>query len=467
MRQSVPAQIGIALAALCALGGLAICVVLLQHHIVVEIGGDPILGGLCEDVGGKSSCDEALQSRWGKVVLGKDDNKTVIPTSMFGFVFFACMASWFIIVGRPSGSRRGLHVLPVIGVAVGAVICAILDAIMWIKLEAPCWLCFYTHVLTWVLLLLTLILWPRAGSAAGPVVVPASGSIETSRKAGQACAAHPPMHLLLAALFLAVATSAAGWGIYQWKLKTAYANEYFARWQRYDKDYAASFAQFMKQPQYDIPILPEDPVRGPADAPHTVVVFTDFQCPFCKALASHLDDQMAEFPGKFRIVFKYFPMNVKCNDYVKSTLHGASCAAAVTAEAARLLGGPEAFWKMHDELFRDPEGFAKNSTDYVKQACEKLKLDHDELWKKINSYGVWDHIRVNGGQGSALDVKATPILFFDGRRMVGWGDRHNWRFLVESPPPAATRPATTTRPVVSAPAMSAPATAPAVTTSPR
>ena len=78
-------------------------------------------------------------------------------------------------------------------------------------------------------------------------------------------------------------------------------------------------------------------------------------------VASTLEQRLTEFPGKFRIVFKYFPMNKTCNDYINNTLHAASCAAAVTAEAARLLGGQEAFWKMHDELFRDPDGFAKKA----------------------------------------------------------------------------------------------------------
>lgn len=478
MRQSVPATIGVVLAALLALTGLAASAVLLQHHIVAEIGGDPILGGVCEDVGGQSSCDEALASKWGKMVLGKGDNKTTIPTAMFGFVFFACMASWYIIVGRASGSRRGLHLLPVLGAALGSLVCIWLDVIMWTRLTAPCWPCFATHVLTWALLLVTLLLWPRRGAVPGPVVVPPGRAVETSYSR-RSEASHPPLHLVLAAMLMAVATSVAGWGVYQSHLKKACADEYFEKWQQYDKDYAANYGKFMAQPQVQIPIMPEDPVRGPADAPHTVVVFTDFQCPYCRLIANMLDERMSEFPGRFRVVFKYFPMNTTCNLYIKNTLHGGSCAAAVTAEAARILGGNEAFWKMHDELFRDPEGFAKSSTEYVRQACENLGIDNDRLWKQIKTYGIWDRIRSNAGQGSALDVKATPTLFFDGRRMAGWGDRHTWRFLVEGPPsetphailatyPAAqTRPSSTSSPAAptttaSAPAATQPATAPAM-----
>lgn len=476
MRQSVPAVIGVVFAALLALTGLAASVVLLQHHIVAEIGGDPILGGLCEDVGGQSSCDEALASKWGKMVLGKGDNKTTIPTAMFGFVFFACMASWYIIVGRASGSRRGLHLLPVLGAALGSLICIWLDVIMWTRLTAPCWPCFVTHVLTWALLLVTLLLWPRQGVVPGPVVVPTGRAVQTSYSR-RSDSPHPPLHLVLAAVLMAVATSVAGWGMYQSRLKRAYSDKYFEKWQAYDKDYAANHKRFMAQPQFEIPIMPEDPVRGPADAPHTVVVFTDFQCPYCRLIADMLDERMKEFPRRFRVVFKHFPMNTTCNDYVNNTLHGASCAAAVTAEAARILGGNEAFWKMHDELFRDPEAFAKGSIEYVKHACEKLGMDNDALWQQIRTHGIWNRIRSNAGQGSALGVKATPTLFFDGRRMGGWGDRHTWRFLVESPasetphaipatyPVAATRPSSTgpSVPAVTTRAASAPATTQAAT----
>src|SRR5690606_20599211 len=141
MRQSVPATIGVFLAAILALSGLVISGILIQHHLVMEIGGDPVLGGLCRDVAGRSTCDEALASRWGTVVIGKDDSRTVIPTAILGFVFFAFMSSWYITVGRPGVSRRGFHMLPVIGAAIGAVVCVVLDVIMWKKLAEPCWLC--------------------------------------------------------------------------------------------------------------------------------------------------------------------------------------------------------------------------------------------------------------------------------------------------------------------------------------
>jgi protein-disulfide isomerase len=460
MRQSGAAKLGVFLAAILALSGLVISGILLQHHLVMSIGGDPLLGGVCKDVSGKSTCDEALASWWGSIALGKGDSRTVIPTAMLGFVFFAFMSAWYVTVGRPSASRRGLHLLPVLGAVIGAVVCVVLDIIMWTKLAEPCWFCLATHVISWALLLLTLLLIPRSGAiAAGPVVAqPAGGRLETSY-GKRAEEAYPPMHLVLAALLLAVAVSLAGWSGYRSRL-------FYARWKDYDKDYAAEYMKFMIQPKLDIPIMPDDPIRGPVDAPHTVVVFSDFQCPFCRVIASMLQERSTEFPNKFRVVFKHFPMNTKCNDYVKNTLHSASCAAAVTAEAARILGGPDMFWKMHDELFRDQAAFARNPEEYVKQACQKLGLSNEEVWKKIKTYAIWEPIRVDEGQGNAVGVNSTPTLFFDGRRMSGWGNRHTWRFLIEGGPVPTTQPAVqiTTSGPTTGPA--APFAAPELTTRP-
>jgi protein-disulfide isomerase len=103
----------------------------------------------------------------------------------------------------------------------------------------------------------------------------------------------------------------------------------------------------------------------------------------------------------------------------------------VTAEAARRVGGNEAFWKMHDELFENPKGFASHGQEFVKEATARIGIDHDELWSNIRTRSIWERIRGNADQGNALEVKATPTLFFDGRRMAKWGDRLIWKYLLE------------------------------------
>jgi protein-disulfide isomerase len=157
------------------------------------------------------------------------------------------------------------------------------------------------------------------------------------------------------------------------------------------------------------------------------VVFTDFQCPYCRGLTELLEDRLREYPRKFRIVFKYFPMNTLCNKHIERTLHSASCATARVAEVTRIVGGEDAFWKMHDALFADPSAF---STEWVKQKAGEIGVDNEEFWTLFKRTSSWEKIYQHVDQGAELGVQGTPAIFFDGRRMTTWGDDHTWKYLL-------------------------------------
>jgi len=111
------------------------------------------------------------------------------------------------------------------------------------------------------------------------------------------------------------------------------------------------------------------------------------------------------------------------------------------------VGGNEAFWKMHDELFDDQKAFARGSQDFVKAATERIGIDHDELWRHIKTRSIWERIHENVEEGHAAGVKGTPTMFIDGRRMNKWGDSNFWRYLLQQEAtPAKPRPAPATRP---------------------
>ncbi len=439
-------HIGVVLAALASLGGLAVSGVLLQHHVVVEVGGDPVFNAVCE-VTEHSSCDEVLASEWGRFPFGAQDDELSLPTAMLGLVFFAAMTSWFIVIGRASGSRRWLHIAPVLAAAGGTAACAFLDYVMFAKLDSWCPFCFAAHILTGLLLIVTLLTWPRRDQVTG---VDCTGTEACVASAGvpaaPRAASHPPLRPILITILLAGVISAAAWSEFRHRIALAYAGEYYARWQEFEKDYRAAYERFLSQEQVEVPIGPADPVRGPADAPHTVVVFTDFQCPYCRGLEHMLDERLKEFPGRFRLVYKYFPMNRLCNKHIKSTLHRASCATARVAEVARIVGGNDAFWEMHDALFQDPKAFSEK---FVKEVAGRIGVDNKEFWGQFRRSSSWNQIYEHVEQGKALGVKATPTLFFDGRRLTKWGDKHTWQYLLEvvegqdpKPRPATTRPGT-------------------------
>jgi hypothetical protein len=81
------------------------------------------------------------------------------------------------------------------------------------------------------------------------------------------------------------------------------------------------------------------PTRGPANAPVTIVVFSDFHCPFCAKAAGAPEQIEREYPGKVRIAFKHHPL----------PMHAEARAAAKAALAAQAQGR---FWELHDALFQ-------------------------------------------------------------------------------------------------------------------
>lgn len=439
-------MIRIAIAIVLSLAGLLASGILLQHHVAATVQGDPILGGVCRG-GERISCDDVIASKYGKLELGSGDRKLTIPTAGLGFVFFASLTAWFMVIGMPRGSRRWLHALPTAACFIGVLASVGFEIIMFAVLGKFCPLCATTHAATLGLLIVCLLLWRDKS--------PPVSSTDTTERHPQP---YPPARLVVVCVLLAATTSAAGFLWYGHRLQRGYASEYFDRWQNYDKDTKLQFDRFMAQPRKYIPITAADPVRGPADAKHTLVVFSDFLCPVCRGLETELDKRMEEFPGKFKMVFKHFPLDTTCNKHIKSMLHQGACAASVAAHAAQLLRGNDAFWAMHDAMFGLEAG-TKFSAKWAITQAEKLGIGEQEYMKRIQTYAVWEHIRENTREGNMLGVDSTPTMFFDGRLLKPWGDRHTWAYLVESDPgpePTASAPA-------SEPALqptSAPATAP-------
>lgn len=431
------------LAILLALAGMVLSGILLQHHVVARIGGDPLLSAVC-NAASTFSCDEVIASKYGTLELARGRFKIAIPTAMLGFAYFAFIASWYIAVGMPPGRQKWFHLIPTLLLVGGVAGAAWFEYIMFFVLDKRCPLCIGTHVAILFIFVLTLLLWWTSRTA-----VPASKS------AGNNAPETWPMgRMILSAFVLTCTASGLGWFIYQSQLHKGYSNAYFARWQEYDKDTRLNYDKFLAQPVLDIPIHPDDPVRGPADARHTVVVFSDFLCPACQAMEiTVLEERRKEFPDQFRIVFKHFPLDKTCNPDLKNSLHPGACAGAVAVEAVRLLKGNDAFWTMHDAMFHNKGRF---TTEFAYAEAAKLGIDRETYLKRIQTTSAWERVRANIAEGRKLGVESTPALYFDGRLLKPWGDRHMWKYLLsdETLKSATTRPAVTSQPA-SAPAAQA------------
>jgi protein-disulfide isomerase len=153
----------------------------------------------------------------------------------------------------------------------------------------------------------------------------------------------------------------------------------------------------------DIPVGTA-PVWGPADAPVTIVEFSDYECAFCKKWHSETWIQLQQaYPQKIRLVYKDFP------------LYQAHPNASPAAKAARCANDQNKYWQFHDRIF--------NSNSLSSQVYEKIAQDLglDLLkWKNcINSTQYDADITADYQYGAQLGINGTPTFFINGIRMVG------------------------------------------------
>jgi protein-disulfide isomerase len=148
----------------------------------------------------------------------------------------------------------------------------------------------------------------------------------------------------------------------------------------------------------------DEPVRGPADAPITIVEFSDFQCPFCSRATATLKKLDAAYPGKIRVVYRDFPLvQIHPN-------------AARAAEAAACANEQGKFWPMHDAMFEHQDKLAEAD---LKQSAAALGLDATAFNQCLESGRHTAQWQKDTAEGEAYGVSSTPAFFINGRLIVG------------------------------------------------
>ena len=76
-------------------------------------------------------------------------------------------------------------------------------------------------------------------------------------------------------------------------------------------------AHFFATPKETMRLGPDLASSGPANAPVTMVEFSDYQCSHCKHAAENLPRILARYPGKIRLVNRHYPLSSECNPFLK------------------------------------------------------------------------------------------------------------------------------------------------------
>lgn len=151
---------------------------------------------------------------------------------------------------------------------------------------------------------------------------------------------------------------------------------------------------------------PDDPVRGRRDALLTVVVFADFQCPFCKRESAELEELRDEYGRELRLVWKDCP----------SPAHEWAEPAAELARSVRAARGDEGFWKAHDLLY---ESQSELGQKLFRTIAEDLGLTWSTVRAEMTAakYGLVIQSGVSLADRTA--ITATPTTFINGRKLAG------------------------------------------------
>jgi protein-disulfide isomerase len=152
-----------------------------------------------------------------------------------------------------------------------------------------------------------------------------------------------------------------------------------------------------------VDLRPDDPARGPASAKVTLVLFSDFQCPFCARVEPTLAQLEQELKGDLRIVWKHRPL----------PMHPNAKGAAAASEAARVQGK---FWPMHDKLFENQQAL---SPETYERLARELGLDGRKFKAALTDPKLAARIDADDQQAVAVGAGGTPTMYLNCRQVVG------------------------------------------------
>jgi protein-disulfide isomerase len=142
-------------------------------------------------------------------------------------------------------------------------------------------------------------------------------------------------------------------------------------------------------------------VHGAENAPVTITIFDDFQCPYCARLVPTLDQVLAAYPTQVRMVYKHFPLS----------MHKFAKAAAIASIAARNQGK---FWPLHDKLFAN---YNKLNDALIRELAESVGLDMVRFDKDMADPALQREVAADTQLGTQAGVRGTPAVYINGKQL--------------------------------------------------
>jgi protein-disulfide isomerase len=177
------------------------------------------------------------------------------------------------------------------------------------------------------------------------------------------------------------------------------------------------------EPQEDLtvwkaPVFDDDPIKGKKDALVTIVVFSEFQCPFCKKVDDTLKQVTAKYGDDVRIVWK---------DNILP-FHPRAKPAAILARVAYKQKGDQGFWAVHDDLFATQ---ARLEEDDLKGVADKNGIAWAGVQAAFQANRYADKFEQSSDLAMDLNARGTPHFFINGRRLQGAQPFEKFQALID------------------------------------
>ena len=143
------------------------------------------------------------------------------------------------------------------------------------------------------------------------------------------------------------------------------------------------------------------PQLGNKEAPVTIVVYDDFECPYCAKAVPLFKEVLAAYPDQVQLIFKNFPLG----------MHKHAQAAAVAGLAAQKQGK---FWPLHDLLF---DNYNKLSAKKITELAEQAGLNMVKFAQDQKNPQLARQVSNDMQEGQKIGVRGTPSIFVNGRRL--------------------------------------------------
>jgi len=148
--------------------------------------------------------------------------------------------------------------------------------------------------------------------------------------------------------------------------------------------------------------------KGPADAPITIVEYSDFECPYCVRGFQTINEVLKAYEGKVRIVFKHLPLD----------FHPKALPAAKYFEAIAMQDHGKAF-KYHDLIFENQGELKQRGEDFMKEAARKAGADMKRLEKDLENPKIAETISADMEEARKFEISGTPGFLINGVSLKG------------------------------------------------